>query len=129
MACRKAIYRGQSRFFKVEGMTPAEFAFRTIAERSGLMLHYLSKRRLFKLNGTSYTPDFHDPSTDTYYEVVGTRQAHHQAKSKIRQFIEAYPSVKFKIVRPDGTEFATKVLQHSAVEGNPEDGDRLPPPA
>lgn len=106
-SCRKAIERNprQSKLFRIEGMVASEFAFKTIAERSGMLLRHLPGTRLFQLNGTSYTPDFHDPQTDTYYEVVGTRQAYHQIKRKIRLFIDAYPSVRFKVVRPDGSEF------------------------
>ena len=55
--------------------------------------------RIFYLsNGTKYTPDFYSPKLNTYYELVGTRQAYHSNKEKIALFIMEYPEIKFEIV-------------------------------
>ena len=59
----------------------------------------------FKLKDATYRADFYCPEDDTYYEVVGTRQAISSLKSKIQEFIKTYPDVKFKIVKPDGENY------------------------
>ena len=49
-------------------------------------------------DGTRYTPDFHCPKEDIYYELVGTRQAWHQSKRKLELFKKDYPDINFKII-------------------------------
>jgi len=87
-------------------MTPAEYAFSRIMEDRGVTLTFIGKagRRLFPLNGTNYTPDFYDPTTETYFKVSGTRQAYHKNKEKYAMFRATYPTLTLKIVRPDGQE-------------------------
>ena len=52
-----------------------------------------------------YHPDFYCPQSDTHFEVIGTRQAYHANKKKILAVSEQHPSLKFKVVRPDGNLF------------------------
>jgi len=62
----------------------------------------------FEVNQTTYTPDFYCPDEDTFYEVVGTRQAISQRAKKIADFIEIYPHIKFKLVHPNGEKYNYK---------------------
>ena len=120
----------QAGTFHIEGMTPAEFAFRTIMASRGISLRFFNpgsrafflNRRAFQLNGRHYTPDFEDPQTGILYEVVGTRQAYHQGRAKIAAFRSAYPDRKLLIVRPDGSPFRPSprsrvATQKAAVDG------------
>lgn len=59
----------------------------------------------FHLPKFSYTPDFYDPLNDIFYEVVGTRQAFHQSKMKLKELNKFFPNIKLLIVNPDGTFF------------------------
>jgi len=63
---------------------------------------YISQPPRFKLKKTTYRTDFYCPEDNTYYEVVGTRQAFHSIKPKLREFIKTYPEINFKIVKPNG---------------------------
>jgi len=59
----------------------------------------------FKLKKSRYTPDFYCPDDNTFYEVIGTRQALHMSRAKIIRFLNEYPEIKFKLVRPDGKNY------------------------
>lgn len=85
-------------------MHPAEFCFQILMERKGTPVERLPAIGIFLVNGYEYTPDFIDRSTNTYYEVIGTRQAYHQQKDKIVALRKARPEIVLKVVRPDGTE-------------------------
>ncbi|MBN2118534.1 MAG: hypothetical protein JW730_18315 [Anaerolineales bacterium] len=52
-----------------------------------------------------YRPDFYCPDCRIYFEVVGSRQAFHQNRTKIEAFKLAYPDVNLKYVHPDGSEY------------------------
>lgn len=53
----------------------------------------------FRLNKTTYTPDFYLPEENLYIEIVGSRQAFHSNKKKIIKFKKLYPHIKFEIKR------------------------------
>jgi hypothetical protein len=56
----------------------------------------------FKIDDTSYTPDFYDGERDVWIEVAGTRQAFEANKDKYLKFREAYPKLNFEVRRYDG---------------------------
>jgi len=62
----------------------------------------------FQLKNTKYTPDFYCPEDDTFYEVVGSRQAIHANKIKILEFKKKYPDLKFELVKPNGKKYSMK---------------------
>lgn len=105
--CRPGIPmgRGHSQTFRIGLMTPAEFAFSEIMKQRGVFLAFIGLpcRRMFKLDGTSYTPDFKDEKTGEYYEVCGTRQAFNANKGKYLLFRATYPHLTLNIVKPDGS--------------------------
>lgn len=84
-------------------MFPCESKFANYLESQNKSWIFQPER--FKLKDTTYRADFYCPEDDTYYEVVGTRQAISSLKSKIQEFIKTYPNIKFKIVRPDGKNY------------------------
>jgi len=69
---------------------------------------YLFQPPRFKLKKTTYRTDFYCPEDDTYYEIIGSRQAFHLNKIKLIEFIKRYPSINFKIVKPDGREYINR---------------------
>ena len=56
----------------------------------------------FRLNGTTYSPDFYDEHRNVFIEVSGSRQAYFQNKAKYQQFRETFPKINFEIRNPDG---------------------------
>lgn len=84
-------------------MFPCESKFADYLESQNKTWIFQPER--FKLKDTTYRADFYCPEDNTYYEVVGTRQAISSLKSKIQEFIKTYPSVKFKIVKPGGENY------------------------
>lgn len=65
-------------------------------------LQFIFHPRIEVLSSINYTPDFFVLQNNTYYEVIGTRQAYHQNKIKINL---AEVLVNLKIVKPNGTLF------------------------
>jgi len=57
----------------------------------------------FRLNGTTYQPDFYDPESNVFIEVVGTRQAYHANKNKYHQMKKLFPLINFIICKEDGS--------------------------
>ena len=55
-----------------------------------------------------YRPDFYCATTNTWFEVVGTRQAYSATKDKIAAFKVQFPNLTFKLVRPDGTPHTSR---------------------
>lgn len=51
----------------------------------------------FRLNETSYSPDFYDCERNVFIEVVGTRQAYSQNQFKYTLFRELFPKLKLEI--------------------------------
>lgn len=52
---------------------------------------------LFRFDSEKYSPDFYDAKTNTFIEVVGTRQAYFQNKDKYTLFKKYYSKIKFEI--------------------------------
>lgn len=50
-------------------------------------------------NGRRYTPDFYCVEDDTYIEIVGSRQAYHQNKTKYRILEAEFPNITFQIIQ------------------------------
>ena len=84
-------------------MFPCESEFADYLESQNKTWIYQPKR--FRLKYTTYRADFYCPEDNTYYEVVGTRQAISAIKQKVQEFIKTYPDVKFKIVKPNGENY------------------------
>lgn len=53
----------------------------------------------FHFNGEKYSPDFYDPATNTFFEIIGTRQRKSQIEKegKIERFRKAFPHIKLEI--------------------------------
>jgi len=64
--------------------------------------NWLFRPTTFRLNGTSYSPDFYDGETNTFIEVSGTRQAYSFNKDKYQLFRETFPKINFEIRNSDG---------------------------
>lgn len=95
---------GRWQTFLVNGMTTAEFAFQVLMERQGVEVIRLNGHtRLFPLPGTTYTPDFSDPTGTIFYEVIATRQAYSANQDKYAMFRATYPNLTLTIVKPDGS--------------------------
>lgn len=52
---------------------------------------------LFRMGDERYSPDFYDGETNTFIEVVGTRQAYFQNTHKYKLLRKYYPKIKFEI--------------------------------
>ena len=50
----------------------------------------------------NYSPDFYDGETNTFIEVVGSRQAYHANKEMYVQFREKFPEIRFEIRKVGG---------------------------
>jgi len=68
----------------------------------------------FQMGRIHYRADFYCYDNDTYYEVVGTRQALSKLRHKITKLIETKPNIKIRIVKPDGHIYIDKedLLSH-----------------
>lgn len=95
-------------------MFPSEARFTDYLKSQNKSWVYQPER--FKLKNTTYRADFYCPEDDTYYEVVGTRQAISALKWKIQEFIEAYPNIKFRIVKPNGKNYYDKKTKEKKTE-------------
>ena len=56
----------------------------------------------FRLNGTTYSPDFYDEERNVFIEVSGSRQAYHANKDKYELFEKLFPKLSFEVRKPDG---------------------------
>lgn len=57
---------------------------------------------LFRLKTELYTPDFYDAERNVFIEVVGTRQAYYQNRSKYENFREQFPKINLEIRTANG---------------------------
>jgi len=64
---------------------------------------YIHHPAMFRLNDTSYSPDFYDIQRNVFIEVSGTKQAYSQNKYKYELLRLLFPEIKFEIRKPDGT--------------------------
>ena len=92
-------------------MNPREkLFFNFYKSQSGIELMDQPARFPLTLNGklTSYRPDFHCQVTDKFYEVIGTRQAWHQNRTKVLAFRKQWPTVALFVVHPNGDSYKEK---------------------
>ena len=73
-----------------------EEKFANLLTQQGRKWQYPAPR--FKLQNTTYRPDFYLPEENLYIEVIGSRQAFHVNKNKIFQFKKEYPYINFQVV-------------------------------
>ena len=87
--------------------------------REEMFAKYLEKKGLawvfeqirFQLKDTTYKPDFYCPDNDTFYDVIGTRQALHCSRNKIKELLKTYPDIKYKMVKPTGEKYQIKPVR------------------
>lgn len=72
---------------------------------------FIYEPAIFHLHDTRYEPDFYDPRSNTFYEVIGSRQRYHQLKSKIALFRVLYPEIKLEICHPDGKLYESGITE------------------
>ena len=60
---------------------------------------------IFHLENEKYTPDFYDQETNTFIEVMGSRQAYYLNKEKYVKLKKLFPKINFEIRYPDGKLF------------------------
>lgn len=63
---------------------------------------YIHHPAMFRLNNTSYSPDFYDIKRNIFIEVSGTRQAYHANKYKYNLLRELFPHIRFEIRKASG---------------------------
>ena len=74
---------------------------------------WLTKRKMpwvhhpHRIDG--YQPDFYVPVSNTYYEVIGSRQALHQNHLKVSKIIREHPEIKLLLVRPSGQKISYRI--------------------
>ena len=77
-----------------------EKSFYLFMQTHGIELQY--EPMCFKVRLKSvvrrYTPDFYDPKTNTFYELVGSYGTFTKNKYKIARFRTQYPQFNFKII-------------------------------
>lgn len=56
----------------------------------------------FRLDKTKYTPDFYDANTNTFIEVIGTKQAFFANNEKYASLKKLYPKIKFEVRLSNG---------------------------
>ena len=57
---------------------------------------------VFRLNDTTYEPDFYDGKRNVFIEIAGTRQAFHANKKKYIDFTNIFKKLKFEVRKPSG---------------------------
>ena len=57
---------------------------------------------MFRLNGTTYQPDFYDGERNVFIEVVGSRSAFQNNKHKYIDFMKIFPKINFEIMLVSG---------------------------
>ena len=99
---------------------PREAAFAKILTDRRQQWQYQSRTFVFGINPRlTYTPDFYVPSTKTYYEVIGSRQALHQIQTKLKQWCQAYPDLKLQLVTPTGMPLSKRITNGPLVINTP----------
>lgn len=83
-----------------------EEAFRHLMACRGI--HLDRPARSFRFRWATYRPDFLDRATETYYEVIGTRQRASALYPTLDLMAYAYPDVRLVVVTPDGREWTGK---------------------
>jgi hypothetical protein len=83
--------------------------------------NFIYQPATFRFGVYKYSPDFYDKVRNIFYEVIGTRQAFHQSKNKIKLFHEFFPYIQLRIVDQNDQPYHSrssrraidKVLQYS----------------
>lgn len=66
----------------------------------------IQRNRLsFRFRHCRYTPDFYDPTSGVYYEVIGSRQRFHQLVPRLDLMAACYPGVRLEVVHPSGEPY------------------------
>jgi len=86
--------------------TRREERFRKLMAERGVRLE--RPRVVFAFKWTKYHPDWYDPATNTYYEVIGTQQRGSQIGPTLDLMSIVHPAVDFRIVQTDGTRWLPK---------------------
>lgn len=77
-----------------------EEKFRRIMAERGIPL--VRPEKLFRFTRTTYRPDWYAPSSDTYFEVLGSRQRKWAIVAVLDLMEWVYPEVRLLAVTPDG---------------------------
>jgi hypothetical protein len=62
----------------------------------------------FFFSNTQYTPDFLDPYSNTFYEIVGTRQRYYQGQNRMLRARKWF-GVKIVLCQPDGETLIPRI--------------------
>lgn len=88
---------------KPSGMVPKHESERRFARLFFNHSDWIYEPWKFNLYSTTYTPDFLDLRRNVYIEVVGSRQAYYQNKTKYSLFREIFPHLCLEIRSSDGS--------------------------
>lgn len=55
--------------------------------------------------GKFYSPDFYNPHSNTFIEIIGSRQRYSQLKCNIEEFKKMFPKLKFSVLCGDGKPY------------------------
>lgn len=86
---------------EIKNKGEAEFYNLMLAKGIDLIYHPSVKLPLIKI-----TPDFYSETKDVYYEIISTRQAYYQRRTKIQRAREA--GLNIEVLKPDGNPFIGK---------------------
>ena len=81
-------------------MFPSEKQFSELLDKQHRIWQYPAPR--FRLNNTTYRPDFYLPKENIYIEVVGTQQAYEKNKEKLYKFRKIYPKIILLVLDRNG---------------------------
>jgi len=56
----------------------------------------------FRLESSTYTPDFYDAERNVFIEVSGTLSAYRNNEHKYQEMEERFPKIKLEVRAPDG---------------------------
>lgn len=80
--------------------------FRRFMAERGIMLEYA--RKPFQFHWTTYLPDFEDPASGVYYQVVASGANLSILRLKLDLMRLAFPFVQLKAVRPNGADVSLR---------------------
>lgn len=83
----------------------AERQYAELLNNQGIRYYYQPRVRL---SYGFYHPDFYLIKADVYVEIVGTRQAFHQSKRKIKVFYREIGKDKLLVLNGDGTPYRSR---------------------
>lgn len=65
--------------------------------------NWVHRPGIFRMNGTSYAPDFYDGERNIFIEVAGTRQAYSLNKEKYLMMEKYFPKIGFEVRQHTGS--------------------------